>query len=363
MAECSLCHMVSDFIPKVLNLCRNCIHRYPDQALAAAEKVHARCRRQFDLPSLPPSDPGGIPCHLCVNQCRMGENQAGYCGLRKNIQGRLIGNDPLKGRLSWYHDPLPTNCVGDWVCPGGTGSGFPRYARCQGAEYGFNNVAVFFHACSFDCLYCQNWHFKSQVPAYIGVGELIRDIRSDDACICFFGGDPTPQILFALKASQMAVKKQEGKLLRICWETNGSTSKRYLDQMVALSLASGGCIKFDLKAWDDTLHRVLTGVTNTQTLDNFGRVGRSIPKRPDPPLLIAATLLVPGFINEEEVGHLARFIASVNPDIPYSLLAFYPEFMMTDLPPTSADLAQRCLNAARQAGLTRVRIGNRHLLV
>jgi len=66
------------------------------------------------------------------------------------------------GKLSWYHDPLPTNCVGDWVCAGGTGAGFPDYANCPGPERGYKNLAVFFHACSFNCLYCQNWQFRKE---------------------------------------------------------------------------------------------------------------------------------------------------------------------------------------------------------
>ena len=52
---------------------------------------------------------------------------------------------------------------------------------------------------------------------------------------------------------------------------------------------------------------------------------------PVPPLLIASTLLVPGYVNENEVGGIARFIASINPDIPYSLLAYCPHFYMSDL--------------------------------
>jgi len=64
-----------------------------------------------------------------------------------------------RDKLSWYHDPLPTNCVGDWVCAGGTGAGFPEYAHSPGPEHGYSNLAVFFHACSFNCLYCQNWTF------------------------------------------------------------------------------------------------------------------------------------------------------------------------------------------------------------
>ena len=138
---------------------------------------------------------------------------------------------------------------------------------------------------------------------------------------------------------------------------------RLLDEMVELSLRSGGCIKFDLKAWNDDLHRALTGVTNGRTLKNFSRVGESVGLRETPPLLVASTLLVPGYIDEAEVRSIARLIASIDPAIPYSLLAFYPHFYMSDLPLTQRAQAQRCLLAAREERLENVRLGNVHLLV
>jgi len=42
---------------------------------------------------------------------------------------------------------------------------------------------------------------------------------------------------------------------------------------------------------------------------------------------------VPGYVDAEEVGLIARFIAEVDPRIPYTLLAFAPHFYMQDLPP------------------------------
>ncbi len=104
------------------------------------------------------------------------------------------------------------------------------------------------------------------------------------------------------------------------------------------------------------------GSSNTRTLENFARVARRIEERPDPPLLIASTLLVPGYIDADEVGRIAGFIAGLNPSIPYSLLGLHPHFFMPDLPRTSLSHAQAAEAAARDAGLTRVRIGNRHLL-
>ena len=86
------------------------------------------------------------------------------------------------------------------------------------------------------------------------------------------------------------------------------------------------------------------------------------PSWPAPPALAASTLLVPGYVDAEEVGTLARFIAQVNPDIPYSLLTFSPQFYLRHLPVTSQAHTEEALAAAKTAGLTRARIGNIHLL-
>jgi pyruvate formate lyase activating enzyme len=43
-------------------------------------------------------------------------------------------------------------------------------------------------------------------------------------------------------------------------------------------------------------------------------------------------------------------------------LAFHPAFETSDLPTTSRRQAEACFAAATDAGLTRVRIGNIHLL-
>jgi pyruvate formate lyase activating enzyme len=71
---------------------------------------------------------------------------------------------------------------------------------------------------------------------------------------------------------------------------------------------------------------------------------------------------VPGYIDEEEIRQIAQFIAALDPDIPYSLLGFHPQFYMQDLPKTSLRHAERCLKVAQSTGLNRVKIGNVHLL-
>jgi pyruvate formate lyase activating enzyme len=255
--------------------------------------------------------------------------------------------------------------VADWVCAGGTGAGYPLYAYEKGPEAGFHNLAVFFEACNFNCLYCQNWSFKqahrSQRP-FLSVNGLVSAVNVRTSCICYFGGDPTPQLPYALRVSEEARRKRPDTILRICWETNGSMHPAWLKRMVKLSLESGGCIKVDLKAWHPHVHRALCGCDNQQVLNNFARLAQWVPLRPEPPLLVASTLLVPGYVNEEEIGHLASFIADLNPDIPYALLAFAPQFVLDDFPTTSRAQAEACLDAAKRAGLRRVRLGNVPLL-
>jgi pyruvate formate lyase activating enzyme len=162
----------------------------------------------------------------------------------------------------------------------------------------------------------------------------------------------------ALATSKILAKQG----VKICWETNGMMHPKFLDVAVRYSLATGGCIKFDLKAYDEKVNIALTGVSNRRSLENFSRATQSFGKRPEIPLIIASTLLVPGYVDPEQVWEIAKFIAAIDPRIPYALLAFGPNFYLHDLPCTSVQHAQESESAARDAGLINVRVGNRHLL-
>lgn len=295
----------------------------------------------------------------------MGEKDSGYCGIRTGDKNSLRLDGRSRARVSCYYDPLPTNCVADWVCPGGTGAGYPVYANDCGTEVGFYNLAVFFEGCNFNCLYCQNWSFKRSglsKGTWRSVDSLVDEINDETSCVCFFGGDPTPQLPYALRVSEEMRRRHPDRILRICWETNLSMNPAWLKPMARLSLESGGCVKADLKAWDPHIHEALCGCDNRQVLENFACLAEWVPLRPEPPLLVASTLLVPGYVGEEEVYKIASFIASLNPDIPYALLAFTPQFCLEDFPTTSRDQAAACLKVAKEAGLRRVRLGNRYFI-
>jgi len=347
---CRLCGTRSRLIASQLGVCLACIRSRPQEALAIADETHAAARRPFGLPERPPRAEGGRRCGLCAQACVIGEGERGYCGLREVREGRLrhLAGTPERGLVHWYRDPLPTNCVADPFCAGH-------------AQRGMHNLAVFYAACTVDCLFCQNWHFREVDPArseYLSADGLAAAANPRTYCVCYFGGDPAGQMAHALAASRPLAERG----VVVCWETNGTAHSRLMERALDLSLATGGCVKFDLKAHDDALHRALTGAGNSQTLENFARAAARFDERPNPPPVVASTLLVPGYVDAEEVGRIARFIASLNPAIPYVLLGFAPNFLFHDLPCTSVRHAEEAETAARAAGLRTVRIGNRHLL-
>ncbi len=308
-------------------------------------------------------------CGLCAHRCEIGEGEVGYCGLRVVRRGRLLhlAGTPARGLLHWYRDALPTNCVATDVCGGRD--------RRRG-----HNLAVFYGSCTLNCLACQNWHYRDLLPTQAEVGatmgataeevapsligrsmsarELAQAAGPDTFCVCYFGGDPASQMPHALASA--AVLASQG--VRVCWETAGTANPGLMARATDLSLKSGGTVKFDLKAWNEDLHMALAGSSNRPTLDAFARAARRFSERPAPPLVVASTLLVPGYIDAEEVAHIARFIAGFHGEIPYVLLAFAPNFFAPDLPCTPVTLAQEAEQAARAAGLANVRVGNRQLL-
>ncbi len=285
------------------------------------------------------------------------------------VHGKVvhITGSAVHGILDWYYDPLPTNCCADFVCPAGTysPSGWQQYSYAEGPEYGYKNLAVFYRSCSMGCLYCQNWHFrehKGREIASVRPQELARAVDERTACICFFGGDPCTQAAHAIQVAQIALAKAGQRILRVCFETNGRWNPILLEKAGRLSLASGGCIKFDIKAWTKEVHYALTGFDPELTRERFEQLVPLYKARAWPPFLVACTLLVPGYVNEDEVAAIAQWLATLDRSLPYSLLVFHPQFLMKDLPVTPRTQVDACLKAARKSGLKRIHVGNLHLL-
>lgn len=293
----------------------------------------------------------------------IGDGDRGYCGLRANSDGVFTSlASTKKAALYYYLDPQVTNCCAAWFCPAGTGAGYPKYACKPGPELGYYNLAIFFYGCNFDCLYCQNSSHKQIEEAPSCDVKTLVSLSLENkriSCWCFFGGSPEPQLPFAVSASKaMLDSKPEGRVLRICFEWNGAGNRLLVDRAAELALRSGGNIKFDLKCGSETVSKALSGVSNRRSFENFEMLFRKYgSERRDMPLLTGTTLLVPGYVDALEVEKIAGFLADLDRDIPYSLLVFHPDFVMSDLPTTPYRQVEECYRAAKKH-LTRVNVGN-----
>ena len=337
-AKCQICNKESQFISDALKVCLSCIRKKPQEAEKITKDVHKKIRGKFNLSEEPPNDKKGIQCNICANECKIGIGSIGYCGLRKNVNGKLVTNE---GILHTYYDPLPTNCCASWFCP-------------QSKQRGLS-LAVFPFGCTFNCVFCQNWEHKFISRGdRLTIEQLVRQAK-DARCICYFGGTPEPQLPFLLRATKKILENDD---VNICWEWNGTGNPDLVRKAAEYSYKTNGTIKFDLKAFDSALHMCLTGRPNIRTLNNFQRIAEDFKKKD---LITATTLLVPGYIDKEEVEKIARFISNLDNDIPYSLLGFHPDFKMIDIPITTKKQAEDCYQAAKKY-LNRVNIGNMHLL-
>jgi pyruvate formate lyase activating enzyme len=308
--ECVFCGKSAP--SKFLGICVECAKS--ERAMELVDKIHSK-------PAAPVKN-----CKLCANECK----------------GFALCGRPFYGNLTYYEDPLPTNCCNSWFC--------------KGSKLIGTNLAVFYYGCNFDCVFCQNWSHKNVNRYFVDLEELLEAAKNERVkCICHFGGSPEPQLPFALKFSRKALELRED--LMICWEWNGAGNSALALKAAELSSKSDGTVKFDLKAWSKPLHLLLTGRDNDRVKRNFELIGKRFPE-----VLSATTLLVPYYVDEAEIEGIASFIASVDEKIPYSLLVFHPDYMLKDLPVTPRDQVIGCYKAAKKH-LKNVNVGNLHLLV
>lgn len=119
--------------------------------------------------------------------------------------------------------------------------------------------------------------------------------------------------------------------------TNGVklTSMEHIDEVI-----------FSLKAVSEDIYRDYTGRSNKRTLENFLTVYRSGKK------LQAECLLIPGYIDTQEIERIARFVASIDRDITLRIDGYFPLSCCSWLAATAADV-EKAARAAKKH-LTRV---------
>jgi pyruvate-formate lyase-activating enzyme len=70
------------------------------------------------------------------------------------------------------------------------------------------------------------------------------------------------------------------------------------------------------------------------------------------------SLYIPGWVEENQLVSIARLLVGIDPLIPFTLLAFFPEYRLKDArPPTVTEMIST-YHSVKDAGIINMRIGN-----
>ncbi len=108
----------------------------------------------------------------------------------------------------------------------------------------------------------------------------------------------------------------------------------------------------DIKAFDGETHKWLTGCTNDRIL----KLPQEIIRRGF--VLEVLSLYIPGLVEADDLENIARILAAADADIPFTILAFFPEYKMKDhASPTVAEMVD-AYRRVKAVGLKNIRLGN-----
>lgn len=277
---------------------------------------------------------GAVDCFLCEFRCRIADGRRGLCCVRENRGGTLY-TLVYERAVSAAVDPIEKK----------------PFFHFLPASSSFSVATV---GCNFRCLHCQNWQI-AQLPRDHG-GEIegerlpCRDVvalaeRNGCASISYTYTEPTVFLEYALDTARLA--KARG--VRNNFVTNGYMTPEALELLGPVLDAAN----VDLKGFDEARHRRRTGAAVEPVKRNIRLMRRK-------GIWVEATTLVIPTENDsdEELGAIARFLASVDPGMPWHVSAFHPTYRMANLPRTPLETITRACRIGREAGLRYVYGGN-----
>jgi pyruvate formate lyase activating enzyme len=299
------------------------------QAQPLAE-VLSQLTREGELYEKLPDDK--VRCFACGHRCLIHDGLPGICKVRFNRKGSLRVPGGYVGALQV--DPIEKK---------------PFFHALSGS------LALSFGmlGCDFHCGYCQNWITSQAVrdpkavsyPDRVGPAELVElALQRQAPIVASTYNEPLITAEWAVDVFRPAVDAG----LVCAFISNGNATAEVLDYIRPFTRL----YKVDLKSFRQSSYRELGGRVEV-VLDTI----RMLKQRGF--WVEVVTLVVPGFNDtDEELTDIARFLASVSPDIPWHVTAFHKDYKMSDPQDTSPATLLRAARIGEREGLRFVYAGN-----
>ncbi|HEY3174756.1 MAG TPA: AmmeMemoRadiSam system radical SAM enzyme [Candidatus Polarisedimenticolia bacterium] len=279
-----------------------------------------------------PEEEGRILCTLCPRYCRIGEGQAGFCFIRKNIGGTLyslayaqpcaINVDPIEKKPLFHYMP------GTPILSMGTAG------------------------CNMGCKFCQNWEIsksrEDQVRSRLLTPSQAVAAAIDNDCpsLAYTYNEPTIWGEYVVDISKVARRRG----IKTVMVTNGYVTEEALADIYGWIDAAN----VDLKGFTEGFYRKIT-------LTHLEPVLKTLPLLKSMGVWVeVTTLLIPG-LNDDmgEIRELSRWILEhLGPEQPLHFTAFHPDFRLLDVHATPHETLHEARRVARETGLRYVYEGN-----
>lgn len=206
--------------------------------------------------------------------------------------------------------------------------------------------------CNFRCKYCQNWNISQADLENIPTRELLPEdairLTKEYECksISWTYNEPTMWFEYTLDSAELAHREK----IKTVYVTNGYMSEESFELIKNLLDAAN----IDLKGISEDFYKELCDARVQPVLD-------SIKRMYDAKIHIEVTnLLIPGYNNSvEDINALVNFmIDEVGAEVPLHFTRFYPQYQLTNIPPTPVKILEKAYQIAKDAGMRYVYIGN-----
>jgi pyruvate formate lyase activating enzyme len=274
-----------------------------------------------------------IVCTACARLCKLSNNQIGFCGVRKNIDGKL--NLLVYGKAVAVHiDPIEKKPVMHFM-PGS------------------RIFSIGTTGCSWACQYCQNFDIsqRREIAGEDLMPEDIVRLALETGCqgIAYTYNEPSIFVEYAHDTGILAHKKG---LINI-FVSNGYYTSDTVD-MIGKFL---DCITVDFKGNGEInfLRKYVLIPDNKPIFESLLEIKNKTK------IHIEITDLVIPKIgdNLEEARKLSKWVyENLGPDTPMHFLRFHPDYKLDYLPPTPIKTLEKHYKIAKEVGLRYVYIGN-----
>ncbi len=281
-----------------------------------------------------PHEGGKVSCSLCHHRCVIEPGKSGVCAVRQNVDGKLV--TLVYGEVIAVHvDPIEKKPLHHF---------YP----------GTRALSVATAGCNFRCPFCQNWQISQAPKGKGGVRghfrlspeDIVRE-AAENGCrsISYTYTEPTVFFEYAYDTARLAAPAG----LANTFVTNGYMTEEAIDAIEPFLDAAN----VDLKAFRDETYRKVCGARLEPVLNSIRRM------KEKGIWVEVTTLIVPGLNDgEEELAGIAAFIAGVDPDIPWHVSRFHPDYEYTHAPPTPVATLKAARDIGQGAGLRYVYVGN-----